>query len=220
MNQANPYVVIKCAISTDGFLDDRSSSPLQLSNKADFAALDYERSLADAILVGGQTIRRDNPKLLVRDAELIQQRLDAGKPAQPIKVALTKSGDLPVKSAFFTTGESDKIVFCPPEIINTKKEHYKNIHAFTRPQDVLTCLHETCGVKRLLVQGGGQIISEFLAANLVDEIQLSIAPVILGQQGYAKWAHGNLLPTQSWHLQQTTQLDGIISLTYVPRHAA
>jgi len=64
---SRPYVVLSCAMSVDGYIDDASPERLHLSNDADFDRVDAERASCDAILVGANTIRRDNPRLLIRD---------------------------------------------------------------------------------------------------------------------------------------------------------
>src|SRR3712207_8520040 len=63
-----PYVLLSCGMSLDGYLDDASEERLLLSNDADFDRIDAVRARCDAILVGARTVRRDNPRLLVRSA--------------------------------------------------------------------------------------------------------------------------------------------------------
>ena len=72
-----PYVVLSCAISLDGCLDSAGPDRLVLSGAADLDRVDAERAAADAILVGAGTIRRDDPRLLIRSAQ------PAGRPAGP-----------------------------------------------------------------------------------------------------------------------------------------
>jgi 5-amino-6-(5-phosphoribosylamino)uracil reductase len=62
-----PYVLLSCAASIDGYIDDTTDQRLLLSNDEDFDRVDEVRASCDAILVGANTIRRDNPRLLVRD---------------------------------------------------------------------------------------------------------------------------------------------------------
>ena len=73
-----PYVIIKSAMSLDGYIDDSSSERLLLSSACDLERLDHQRSLCDAILVGAQTIRNDNPKLLIKSAQRVSERLQRG----------------------------------------------------------------------------------------------------------------------------------------------
>ena len=80
-----PWVLLSVAMSVDGCIDDASDDRLILSNAADLDRVDAERAGADAILVGANTIRRDNPRLLVRSASGWPRRLAAGRPAQPAR---------------------------------------------------------------------------------------------------------------------------------------
>ena len=108
-----PYTLLSCGMSIDGYLDSADAARLRLSNDADFDRVDEERARCDAILVGAATIRNDNPRLLIRSAARRDERVARGLPASPAKVTLTRRGDLAPTAAFFTTGDSDKIVFCP-----------------------------------------------------------------------------------------------------------
>ena len=64
-------------MSIDGYIDDARDTRLLLSNAADFDRVDAVRAGCDAILVGAHTIRRDNPRLLVRSRRRGQRRADA-----------------------------------------------------------------------------------------------------------------------------------------------
>ena len=81
-----PYVVLSCAVSLDGCLDGTGGERLVLSGAADLDRVDAERAAADAILVGAGTIRRDDPRLLVRSAGL------AGRPRRPRAAAPARRG--------------------------------------------------------------------------------------------------------------------------------
>ena len=78
-----PYTVLSCAISLDGCLDSAGPSRLVLSGEADLDRVDAERAAADAILVGAGTIRRDDPRLLIRSAQRRAERLARGLPEHP-----------------------------------------------------------------------------------------------------------------------------------------
>ena len=64
-----PYTLLSCGMSLDGYLDSATIARLQLSNDADFDRVDAVRASCDAILVGANTVRTDNPRLLVRSSE-------------------------------------------------------------------------------------------------------------------------------------------------------
>jgi 5-amino-6-(5-phosphoribosylamino)uracil reductase len=96
-----PYVVLSCAMSLDGCLDGTGRDRLVLSGEADLDRVDAERAAADAILVGAGTIRRDDPRLLVRSARRQAERSARGRPPQPAGVTITASGDLDPAARFF-----------------------------------------------------------------------------------------------------------------------
>lgn len=108
-------VIVSTAVSADGYLDDRSPDRLILSTPEDWAEVHRLRAACDAILVGAETIRRDNPSLLVGDEVLRRERIDRGLPSNPVKVTLTASCRLSPEANFFTRGDQEKIVFttCP-----------------------------------------------------------------------------------------------------------
>ncbi|GAA3015425.1 RibD family protein [Streptosporangium longisporum] len=106
-----PYVLLSCAMSVDGHIDDRTPRRLLLSNDEDFDRVDAVRATCDAILVGAETVRRDDPRLLVRSPERRRERVARGLPPSPAKVTLTATGDLDPSAAFFTAGDAPRIVY-------------------------------------------------------------------------------------------------------------
>ncbi|NEC29873.1 5-amino-6-(5-phosphoribosylamino)uracil reductase, partial [Streptomyces sp. SID8111] len=88
------------AVSLDGFLDDTGPERLLLSGAADFDRVDEVRASCDAILVGAGTLRADNPRLLVNSAERRAARVADGRPAYPLKVTVSGSGDLDPEAQF------------------------------------------------------------------------------------------------------------------------
>src|SRR5690348_5322902 len=99
-------------MSLDGYLDDARDARLLLSNDADFDRVDGVRAGCDAILVGARTIRRDDPRLLVRSAQRRADRVTRGLPPSPVKVTVTMHGELDPAAAFFTAGDVAKLVYC------------------------------------------------------------------------------------------------------------
>ena len=105
-----PYVLLSAAISLDGCLDDTGPERLLLSGPIDFDRVDEVRAASDAILVGAGTLRTDNPRLLVNSAERRAARVTAGRPAYPLKVTVSGSGDLDPDAHFWSTG-GEKVVY-------------------------------------------------------------------------------------------------------------
>jgi 5-amino-6-(5-phosphoribosylamino)uracil reductase len=182
-----PYVILSAAMSIDGFLDTAAPPRLALSNAEDFDRVDEVRAQSDAILVGARTVRLDNPRLLVRSEERRRRREDEGLSPSPWKVTLTATGDLDPQSDFFTSGHSTKLVYCPRVTCDDLRDRLGERATVVPSGDQVTMsalvgdLHDR-GVRSLLVEGGGTTITQFLASDLVDELQLAIAPFFVGDR--------------------------------------
>lgn len=96
-----PYVVLSVAVSLDGYIDDTIPERLYLSNERDFDGVDQLRAESDAILIGAETVRRDDPRLWLRSEERRDARTAAGKPANLLKVTVTRSGDIDPSARMF-----------------------------------------------------------------------------------------------------------------------
>src|SRR3954469_23065158 len=104
-----PYTLLSCSVSIDGYIGN-GASRLLLSNDADFDRVDAVRASCDAILVGAQTVRSDNPRLLVRSQDRRDERAARGLAPSPIKVTVTERVELDARAEFFTSGETEKLV--------------------------------------------------------------------------------------------------------------
>ncbi|GAA2010887.1 hypothetical protein GCM10009739_23850 [Microbacterium ulmi] len=175
-------------MSIDGYLDSADPRRLAMSNPADFDRVDQVRAESDAIMVGASTVRRDDPRLLIRDEGRRMLRSAVGRPCSPAKVTVTASGDLAPTAAFFAAGDSEKLVYCPAEQGDRIAMRLGAVATVvplgtgTRVDmtDVLADLHSR-GVHRLMVEGGGKLHTQFLSADLVDELQLVVAPFFVGE---------------------------------------
>ncbi|MFD4440702.1 RibD family protein [Nocardia sp. NPDC058519] len=177
-------VLLSVAASLDGYIDDASAQRLLLSNTADFDRVDQIRAESDAILIGAHTLRTDNPRLLVNSAERRAARVSAGKPEYPVKVTVTDSGDLDPNLRFWHTG-GDKLVYTSDagaaKLANRLDGLAEVISLGERlALPALVADLGTRGIHRLMVEGGTGMHTGFLAADLVDEIRLAIAPILVG----------------------------------------
>ena len=147
-------VIVSTAVSSDGYLDDRSPDRLILSTPEDWAEVHRLRAACDAILVGAETIRRDNPSLLVGDEVLRRERIDRGLPSNPVKVTLTASCRLSPEANFFTRGDQEKIVFttCPDP--GPLRQVATVIPAAEITAALIVTELEKRGLRSLLVEGG------------------------------------------------------------------
>jgi 5-amino-6-(5-phosphoribosylamino)uracil reductase len=185
-----PYVLLSAAMSVDGCIDDRTPDRLILSDAADLDRVDAARAGVDAILVGATTVRRDDPRLLVRSAERVAARVASGRPPQPLRVVLSGSGDLDPAARLFTTGDGRRVVYTSrPERVVVPADVVGTVD----PARVLADLRGR-GVERLMVEGGTSVHTLFLAAGLVDEIQLVVAPFFVGDPDAPRFVGAGALP--------------------------
>lgn len=175
-----PWVVLSFTASLDGYLDDTTSQRLLLSNDADFDRVDALRASVDAILVGAGTVRADNPRLLVRSAERRAARVAHGEPASPLRVVLSGSGEVARDAAVFTAEGAETVIYPTP--VQPSETHPGGNRSAGTPIDLADLLDDLAqrGVRRLMVEGGASVLTRFLAEDLADEIQLSVAPFIIG----------------------------------------
>ncbi|GAA3756754.1 hypothetical protein GCM10022240_06990 [Microbacterium kribbense] len=180
-----PYTVLSCSMSIDGYIDDASDRRLMLSNAADFDRVDALRASCDAILVGATTIRRDDPRLLVRSPARRQERVARGATPSPVKVTVTGDADLDAAARFFTTGAGQKLVYCTsahaPDAADRLGPVATVVDAGAEASMawIVADLHVR-GIRRLLVEGGERVHTQFLTDDLVDELQLVVAPFFIG----------------------------------------
>lgn len=180
-----PYTLLSGAMSIDGYLDDASDRRLLLSNRVDFDRVDALRATCDAILVGAATVRKDNPHLCVRAAERRDERVARRRSPSPIKVTVTRGAQLAPTAHFFAAGDSGKLVYCPRAAVGNARQRFGAQATIVDggPQVDMRWLSEDLyarGIRRLMVEGGSTIYTQFLAADLVDELQLVIAPFFVG----------------------------------------
>src|SRR6202007_255047 len=99
-------------MSIRGYLSSASPRRLEMANEADFDRVDAVRASCDAILVGAGTVRNDNPRLLVRSQTRRDERMARWFGPTPIKVTVTERVELDACADFFTTGDTEKLVYC------------------------------------------------------------------------------------------------------------
>lgn len=223
-----PYVLISCAMSVDGYIDDGSDERLLLSNDEDFDRVDEVRAGSDAILVGATTVRRDNPRLLVRSAARRNARVARGLPPSPVKVTLTGGGELDPRSQFFTAGDGEKLVYCADPAAGAARARLAGLATVVgagEPLDPHLVLADLAGrgVRRLMVEGGNTVHTQLLAADVVDEVQLVVAPFFIGDSGAPRFVGAAAFPHGVGHrmtLTETRRLGDVVLLRYLLGQAA
>jgi 5-amino-6-(5-phosphoribosylamino)uracil reductase len=206
-----PYILLSCGMSIDGYLGSAAPRRLELSNDADFDRVDAVRASCDAILVGAATVRNDNPRLLVRSQNRRDARTARGLPPSPIKVTVTEQVELDPRADFFTAGDAEKLVYCSsPRVLDARSRLGRVATVVDGGQRVqMRSLSEDLGargVQRLMVEGGGKVHTQFLTDNLVDELQLVVAPFFVGDSRAPRFVRDGRFP---WNPGRRATLAGV-----------
>lgn len=218
-----PYTLLSCSMSLDGYLGGATEERLLLSNEADFDRIDEVRAGSDAILVGAATVRKDNPRLLVREARRRDARAAAGLPTSPAKVTVTARGDLDPRFNFFTAGDSEKLVYCGSDAVADTVGRLGPVATVIdagrsprRMRRVGEDLHDR-GIRRLMVEGGGTVHTQFLTDGLADELQLVVAPFFVGDSRARRFVDDGRFPWCADHrarLVETRAIGDVVLLRY------
>ncbi len=151
-----PYVIAKAGQTLDGFIDRPVGESQWITSEAARAHGRRLRGRSDAILIGAETLRRDNPMLTLRGGGL------PGK-EQPWRVVLTRSGNLPATAHLFTD----------------EHQHRTRVMRDLPLVEVLRELGKD-GVVTVLLEGGGNVLGQAFQHQLVDEAYWYIAPRFCG----------------------------------------
>jgi 5-amino-6-(5-phosphoribosylamino)uracil reductase len=198
-------VYISVAVSLDGYIDDRSPQRLILSSPQDLADMRAARDECDAILVGAETVRRDNPSLRAKNAA---------------RVTVTHSGDLDPSLHFFD-GTMRTIVLTAKDHVEAlraklgERAEVVGIESF-EPAAYVSALQD-CGVRSLFVEGGTRILTAFLTSGMFDRLRLAIAPFFVGDDDAPRMVHASHFLNDAHHrlmLRDVRKLGDMAVLDY------
>jgi len=181
-----PFVLVNVAMSADGKLSTRERRQVKISGKDDFARVDKIKAETDAIMVGIGTVLADDPSLTVKSPDLVRWRLERGMEEHPIRIVVDSRLRTPHNASILVKGKGKRIVACTnradPEKIGMLEEHAKIIRAGEERVDLSLLMEElyAIGIRRLMVEGGGQLIGSLFKAGLVNEFNCYVGNMIIG----------------------------------------
>lgn len=181
-----PHTSLIMAISLDGKISTRDDAGPRFTSEADGIRLRETRSHADAILVGAGTIIADDPTF-TEDGKYKDLRLQRGLAPNPIKVVVSGSGSVPETARMFQPNGALAVVFTTERIPLNRLALLEQVAEVHRVGEntvdfrrVVEILGEMYRVKRLLVEGGGQVNFDLFRAGLIDEVYFTLCPKIIG----------------------------------------
>ncbi len=182
-----PFVTLNVASGVDGKIAPVDGGKVNFGSAEDRALMETLRAEADAVLIGGGTLRAEDPPLLIRDPAVRAHRLASKGSEQPWNVVVASNlPDDPDAMDFFREPSTEKLVFTTVTDSTEVLARLARIEVVAPDAggrvDLVEVLRRLSilGVRRLLLEGGGEMNFSMLAANLIDEVYLTLCPFVFG----------------------------------------
>src|SRR5438477_8455349 len=172
-----PFVAATFAMTVDGKVTTRNFSPVDFTSREDKLHLFRQRALADAVLVGHSTLKRDNVRLGLPQADLREARIERGQMPYPIRVIVSNEGKIDNRLNIFQSDISPIIIFStrrmPPQYrqalrqkatLHLSKAEHVDLAAMLR------ILREKYKVRTVACEGGLTLLRALLECGLVDQL--------------------------------------------------
>jgi 2,5-diamino-6-(ribosylamino)-4(3H)-pyrimidinone 5'-phosphate reductase len=181
-----PCCFLNVATSLDGKIASHRRERPGFPSREDRRLMDRIRARSDAVLIGAATLRAVDYPLRIRSRTLRKQRLAAGRAEQPLNILLSSSLAVPRQGRFFQASDVRRLV------VTTASAPRRRLGSVRRSSEVLVLGRKKVplprlmrelrarGVAQLLLEGGGETNFDFFRRGLIDEIYLTLCPLIIG----------------------------------------
>ena len=183
---SRPFVVATFAMTVDGKTTTRNFTPVDFTSREDKLHLFRQRALADAVLIGHTSLKRDNVRLGI-SPELQKARRKHGQTPAPIRVIVSDKGKIDNRLNIFQSDISPIIIFSTRRMPRKYRQalQQKATLRLTRAQHVdlaamLRTLRDKYKVRTVACEGGPTLFRALLERGLVDQLNLTIAPYLFG----------------------------------------
>ena len=208
-----PWLRVVLALSIDGRLAISNEESTHLGGKSDRKVLEEALAWSDGALIGSKTLSIHKTICLIKNEMLLAKRRDKGKPEQPVALVASDKKEFDITWPFFNQ---------PIEkwLISSEKLSDKCMRKFFFKEQIISEsnwaktleLIYIKGLSNIVVLGGASIVSSLIKLDLVDEIQITITPKLIGGshtwipneiKGFSK----NLHQKDAWILGENNLLD-------------
>jgi riboflavin-specific deaminase-like protein len=199
-----PRIILNFAMTIDGKVSTAKLTPSGFTSTFDKHRLLEIRSLGDALMVGKNTLQIDRMSMGLPDEALRRARVQRAQAEYPIRVIISNSGDFPTDLNIFNHRFSPIVIYSttrmPPTTqteLRAKAELHLSAVDHLSLNEVLNDLYGTHQVRTLVCEGGPQLAKALAELNVVDELFLTVAPLIAGGAGApgVLGAPGTFLPS-------------------------
>jgi riboflavin-specific deaminase-like protein len=181
-----PFVVATFAMTADGKVTTRTLAPVDFTSREDKLHLFRQRALADAVLIGHTSLKRDNVRLGL-PAELQEARIKQGESRCPLRVIISNKGKIDHRLKIFQSDISPIIIFStkqmPPKYRKALQSKATLHLSDTEHVDLtimLEILRNKYNVRKLECEGGPTLFRALLERSLIDQLNLTLAPYMFG----------------------------------------
>ena len=184
---ARPFVAVTFAMTVDGKITTKNFTPVDFTSREDKMHLLRQRALGDAVLIGHSTLKHDNVRLGLPHPELREARVARGQTPYPLRVIVSNEGRIDSNLKIFQTDISPIVIF---STVRMPARHQKLLRAKAtlhlsdaRTVDLawmLQQLRSEYKVRTVACEGGATLFRALLEEDLVDQLNLTIAPYLFG----------------------------------------
>ena len=177
-------------MTVDGKITTRTFAPVDFTSREDKSHLIRQRALADAVLIGYGTLKRDNVRLSIGRADLREERVARKQPPYPLRVIVSNEGRIDAELNVFKTDPNAAgpiVIFSttrmPRRYQKMLREKATLVLSTTRQVDLawmLRQLRREYKVRTVACEGGAKLFRGLLERGLVDQLNVTIAPVLFG----------------------------------------
>ena len=182
-----PFVTATFAMTVDGKITTRTFSPVDFTSREDKLHLFRQRALADAVLVGHSTLKRDNVRLGLPAKDLCKARMKRGQTPYPVRVIVSDKGKIDNRLNIFQLDISPILIFSTRRMPRKYQEALKKkatLHLSDAEHvnlaAMLHTLHDRYKIRTVACEGGPTLFRSLLERSLVDRLNLTIAPYMFG----------------------------------------
>jgi riboflavin-specific deaminase-like protein len=180
-------VAVTFAMTVDGKITTKNFSPVDFTSREDKLHLLRQRALGDAVLIGHSTLRHDNVRLGLPHAEMREARVARGQTPYPLRVIVSNEGRIDPALKIFQTDISPILIFStvrmPVRYQKALREKATLHLSDARAVDLswmLQQLRREYHARSVACEGGATLFRALLEEDLVDQLNLTIAPYMFG----------------------------------------
>src|SRR6266496_4855639 len=181
-----PFVVATFAMTADGKVTTRTLAPVDFTSREDKLHLFRQRALADSVLIGHTSLKRDNVRLGL-PADMQESRVKGGQSRCPLRVIVSNEGKVDHRLKIFQSNVSPIIIFSTkrmPGKYQRALEKKATLHLSNSKHvdlaGILQTLRKKYKVRTVACEGGPTLFRSLLEQGLIDQLNLTIAPYMFG----------------------------------------